>query len=130
MDPRGQFLDCSECSGLNRVSETCGKPEGAQHAQLVLGETQHRIADRADDFSAKIVLAANVVENLVVHRIEQQAIDGKVAALDILLRAVAETNLVGVAAVRIAPVRTESSNFDAASLGSPNRNFSDVSCSV
>ena len=117
MDPGSQLLDRAECLRLDGVTEPRGKAHRAQHAQLVFGETQSRIADGADDFGSQILLPADVVENFVRYGIEQQAVDSEVAALDIFPSALAEAHPIGVTAVAVADVRTESGDFNTARPG-------------
>ena len=117
MNSRSQLPDCAECLRLDGVTEPRGEAHRAQHAQLVFGETQSRIADGADDLGSQIFLPADVVEDFVRHGIEQQAVDSKVAALHIFLGALAEAHPVGMAAIAVADVRTESGDFNTARPG-------------
>ena len=127
MNLGGQLLDCGEGFRLNGVSEARGKAHGAQHPQLVFGEAQLGAADGADDFGLQILLSADVVKNLAGHRIEQQAVDGEVAAFDVFLRTLAESHLIGMAAVGVANVAAESGNFDDAAVAEADRESSATS---
>ena len=85
--------------GFDREIEARGEADGAEHAEFVFGEAQRGIADGADDFGVEIAASADEVEDLVGERIEQQAVDGEVAALDIFLWSFAEADLVRMAAI-------------------------------
>ena len=61
---------------------------------------------------ARGLLVRQQSPELAGRRIEQQAVDGEVAALDIFLRTLAETHLVGMAAIAVADVTAEGGDFD------------------
>ena len=111
-DPSRQLLDCSEGSGFDRVPEAGGKAYRAQHAQLVFGEAQLRPPDGANDSGFEVLASADEIQHFILNGIEQQAVDGKVAALDIFLSALAEAYLVGMAAVAVADVAAEGGYFN------------------
>src|SRR5262249_37697378 len=56
------------------------KPDGAEHAQLVLRDARRRIADGPQDLRFQIVLPADIVDELVFHRVEEHAVDREVTA--------------------------------------------------
>ena len=60
----------------------------------------------------KIFAAANVVQHLAGIGIEQQAVDGEVAALHVHARVFGELNFIGMAAVRVSAVTAEGSDFN------------------
>src|SRR4051812_2478450 len=86
VDLMSEALDGRERLIVNLVAEASGKADGAQHAQLVFTEGSFRWADGADYLVAQVLLPANIGENFVCGRIEEQAVDGEIAALDVLLR--------------------------------------------
>ena len=113
VNARRQRADGREGFRLDAVAEARGEAHGAQHAQLVFVEAALGIADGADDAGLEIVAAADVVEDAIaVQRIQQQAVDGEVAALDVLLRALWCSDLVGMAAVGVGAVGAEGGDLD------------------
>src|SRR5215469_3489151 len=83
-----------KCLRLNGETQPRCEPNRAQHAQLVLRKTQGRFTNGADYSSLQVRLTTNNVEQTTRHRtaalqpnrIEQQAIDGDIAALHLLSR--------------------------------------------
>src|SRR5688572_6632441 len=88
-----------------------GEADGAEHPQLVLGKPLVRIANGPQDVVLQIFLAADIVVVLVGNGIEENAVDGEVAALGILL-GTGEGDRVRSAAVGIANVAAEGGNFN------------------
>src|SRR5215472_5683111 len=105
---RRQLADGGESPGVNRVSETCVKAPGAQHAQLVFGEAGVGLANGADGAALDVSLAPNVVQDFFGIWIEQQAVDGEVAPLQVKADILGKTYLVRMAAVRVGAVAAES----------------------
>ena len=60
----------------------------------------------------KIFAAADVVQHFAGIRIEQQAVDGKVAALHVEARVFGELNFIRMATVRVSAVTAEGCNFN------------------
>ena len=97
--------------GLDLESEARGKTNGTQQPKLIFFEAFLRSADRAYKPGIKIIEAADVVKNsdakaLLVgkelvqaaaptQRVQQQAVDGEVAALHVFCRSLRVTHLIG-----------------------------------
>src|SRR5215470_143434 len=103
-----KLLDRGKRCRVNFISESCGESHSSQHAQFVFREPQFRVADSANDSGFEIVLAIDEVQNLVVQGIEQQAIDRKIASLNILFRITTEPDSVGMPPIAVAYVAAES----------------------
>src|SRR5216683_3256248 len=112
MDLRISFADCGEGGALDHISEAGGKAHGAQHAQLVFVEATMRVADGADYFLLEIVEPTDEIEHIFGLGIEQQSVDGKVAALDVKLSFGRKLHLVRMAAVRVSPVAAIGGDLD------------------
>jgi hypothetical protein len=78
--------DGGESGGFDGVSEASRKPDGAEHAEFVFGETAGGIADGADDFSGEIGATADEVENFAGVVAHEEAVDGEIAALNVFFR--------------------------------------------
>jgi hypothetical protein len=61
-DPGGGVADGDEGARFDFEVEARGEADGSQHAQLVFGEAQGGIPDRAENLSGEIVAAADEVE--------------------------------------------------------------------
>ncbi len=59
--------------------ETRGDAHGAEHAQLVLGKAHGRLADRAQNLPLQVRLSADIIDELVLQRIEEHAVDGEIS---------------------------------------------------
>lgn len=110
--------------GMEGVVEARGETDGAEHAELVLGEAEDGVADGADDAVAEIFAAVDVVEEgglqgfgrdgvlgWELEWIEEHAVDGEVAAEDVLFGVVGECDLRWVAAVEVGAVAAEGGDF-------------------
>ena len=106
------FTDGGESLGFDDVAEARGEADGAKHAEFVFGETAGRLTDGSDDSGGEIGAAADEVEDFARVVAHEQAIDGEIAALDIFFGSLGIDDLVGMAAVGIADVGAEGSNFD------------------
>src|SRR4051812_14168134 len=78
-------LEGSRCFLFNLELETCRKPNRAKESEMVLFETVVWIANSSDDLFFQILLAADVVDHLVLDRVEKQPVDGEIATLGVLL---------------------------------------------
>ena len=107
-----QYFDGLECARVDDVAEAGGKPHRPQHAQLVFREAKLRIANRPNHSRSQVFPSPNKVQDLSAYRIEQHAVDGEIAARDILPRVSAEPHLIGMPPVRIADVAAKGSHFD------------------
>src|SRR5436190_16140345 len=103
---RGLLLDRSECGVVDRKIKPSSEADGPQHPQLVLGNAGERIADRADDTALDIRLPANEVDDLVVQRVVEQAVNREIAPLGIVL-GIGKGNGVRMAAVAISRIAAE-----------------------
>src|SRR5581483_919434 len=101
-----------ERGGLDGVAEAGRKAHGAHHAQLVFGEAAVRRADGADDAGAQVGAPADIVQHFLGNGIEQQAVDGEVAALHVFARIGGVGDFVGMPAVGIQAVAAEGGDFD------------------
>ena len=119
------------------VAEAGGEADGAEQAELVFVEAAMGIADGADDAGIEIGQAADVIEESCADGgrlqildgpklcgIEQQAVDGEVAALDVFGGIGGVANLVGMAAVGVDAVAAEGGNLgDGVARGRVGRVF-------
>ena len=102
MDFRCPTLDGEHRLRLDGVAEACSEAYGTQHSQLVFAEAALGVADGTNDFRVGIGAATHVVEHtIIVQGIEQESINSEVAALDIFLGGLAETDFVGMSAVGV-----------------------------
>src|ERR1700733_2893602 len=83
------------------------KPHRAQHTQFVFGQTHFRIADGTNDAGSEVSPSAHKVEHFAAHRIEHHAVDGKVAARDILPWILAEPDFIGTPSVGVTEIAAE-----------------------
>ena len=81
--PRHRLHRCQRAR-LDRQPEARGQADAAEHAQLVLAEACRRVADGPQHAGVQVLLAADVVDQLVFQRVEEHAVDGEVAAQGIL----------------------------------------------
>ena len=72
--------------GGDGEAQARGELGGAQDAHRVLAEAHARVADRADQPRLQVAQAVAVVEDRVARRVEEQRVDGEVAAQRVLLR--------------------------------------------
>src|SRR5262245_39519533 len=72
--------------GFQIKAENRGESYAAQHPQLVLGQSLARLADRPQQAGPKVLLTPDIVDDLVGQRIEEHAVDGKIAAASVFLR--------------------------------------------
>src|SRR5260370_25671784 len=112
MNLRRQFADRDKGLGFNGVAEASCEADCTQQAQLVLGESEVRLADGADLSDLEVCASADEVQHLRGGRIEQQPVDGEVASLDVETSFGAKANLIGMTAVRISAVAAEGRDFD------------------
>ena len=100
---------------LDRELEPRRKAHRAQHAQLVLGEAPHRLADRAHHACPQVLAPAHIVQHrrsrvaarqILVH-IQQHAVDGEVAPQHILLRVVRILHLVRTPPIAVRAIGPE-----------------------
>ena len=101
---------------LDRVFEASGKAHRPQHAELVLGEPMLGIANGADNPFFQVFAPAYKVDHFAAHRIEQHAVNGKVASSDILPRILREPNFIRMAPIRIANVAAEGGHLHSMSM--------------
>ena len=92
----------------------------AQHAEAVLGKAPPRVADGADDPSGKVGTAAYIVGDLAGIGVEQQRVDGEIAAQDVGA-GVGELDGGRVAAVHVGGFRAEGGDFDVLAAGRDDR---------
>src|SRR5947209_5106791 len=116
MNLMGQVLHSAEGGGFDGVSEARREAHGAEHAQLVFGETTLSITDGADNLFLQVFAPAYKIENIAALGIEQHAVDGEVAAGHIFPWVVAEAHFVGMAAVGVADVAAKRRDLHRAAL--------------
>ena len=106
--------------GVDGETKAGGEADAAEHAELIFCEAQPRGADGAEDAGGKIGLTAYQIEDGgggegdgvvgVVFKgdgIEEHAVDGEVAALDVVSGVGGEADAVGAAAVGVGSVMAE-----------------------
>ena len=108
----GVLANSSEGCGFDGVAEARGKTGSAEHAELVFGEAVGGFPDGANDSGGEVGTAADEVEDFIGVVAHEQAVDGEVAPLNVLLRSLSIDDLIGVAAVGIAEVGAEGGDFD------------------
>jgi len=125
MDARGELADCGEGGGFDGEAETGSKADRAKEAEVVFFETLFGSTNGADYAGIEIVEAANVIEQSCANggrlliwrgigemsRVEQQAVDREVAALDVFCGSFGIADFVGVAAVGINTIVSEGGDF-------------------
>ena len=113
VDQRRKLLDRRKRQRLDRILKARRKAHRPQHAQLVFLEAALCIADCAHDPGLQIVAAADKIQHAVaVQRIHEQAVDGEVAALHVLLRILRIAHLVGMPAVGVGAVIAKRRNLN------------------
>ena len=124
LDFGGLGSDGGVGGGVEGEAEACGEANGAEHAKVVFFEAASGGADGAEDAGLEVGEAAYVVEDgglesgvgVELFRIEEEAVDGEVAALDVFLGRLAVADLVGVAAVGVCAVGAEGGDFGGGGL--------------
>jgi len=104
--------DSGEGFRFDNVAEARGEADGAEHAELVFGETPGRLADGADDSCGEIGTAADEVEDFAGVVAHEEAVDGEIAALDVFFGCFGIDDLIGMPAVGVAEVGAEGGDFD------------------
>jgi hypothetical protein len=104
--------DGGEGCGFDGVVEARGEADGAEHAEFVFGEAPGGLADGADDSGGEIGASADEVENFAGVVAHEEAVDGEIAALDILFGSLGIDDLIGMAAIGIADIGAEGGDFD------------------
>jgi len=112
MNFRGVGPDGGKGDGLDGVAKARGESDSAKHAQLVFRETAFRITDGANDVGVEIGAASDEIEDFVGVMTHEEAVDGEIAARDVVLCGSGENDLVGMAAVGIAEIAAEGGDFD------------------
>ena len=112
VDRRRQLLHGGECCEVDCEIQARGKSHCPQEAKMILAETALGVADRADDAGGEIRAAVDVIDHLVRFGIEQQRIDGEIAAQHVLFGTGFEVHGVRAAAVAVIMVAAEGSDFD------------------
>ena len=102
--------------GSRREMERGGEAHRTQHPQPVLGKSGDRIADRPHQAALQVRLTFDVIDHAVVQRIEEHAVDRKVAPQGVLL-SVAKRDLVRTPPVAVAHVAAKCSDFDLPGAG-------------
>ena len=105
--------------GIDLEVEAGGEADRAEHAELVFGEAEGGVADGSDDSGGEVFAAVDVVEGcgggivglVEEDGVEEHAVDGEVAAEDVLFRRGGEADGVGAAAVRVRAVVAEGGDF-------------------
>ena len=119
VDLGGGVADGGHGAGLDGEVEAGGETDGAEHAELVFGEAQGRVADGSEDLRCEVGAAAYVVEcgccgiagRFVDGGVEQHAVDGEVAAEDVFTGVGGELDCVRAAAIAIGSVVAEGGDF-------------------
>ncbi len=114
-----QLLDRPRGRRLQLEAEARGKADASQHAQFVFGEARAGVSDRAYQAGIQVFHAAHEVKDRIPGlprcgkhlRVQHHAVDGEVAALHILFRAVGESHRVRVPAVGIGAIAAKGGDF-------------------
>ena len=102
--------------GLDREAEAGGEADGAQHAQPIFGDARSGVADGADDAGAQVGLAGDEVDHLARQGVEEERVDGEVAAERVLPRR-AEVHGARPPAVDVGGVGAERRDLDRHAVG-------------
>ena len=97
-------MDGGKCFGVDFKFQLGRQADRAQQTQMVLRKPFAWVTDGAHDFRAQIGFALDPVAKLVLQRIVEQPVDGKVAAERVGLR-IAEAHAIRMAAILIVGVR-------------------------
>jgi len=132
VDAGSEFADCGDCDGFNDEAEAGGKADRTEEAKLVFFEALFGVADGTDDAGFEVVEATDVVEDCgaefvgvrreFVERcafaqwVEEEAVDGEVATLDVFGGSLCVADFVGVAAVGVDAVIAEGGDLCDAAL--------------
>ena len=81
---RGVAAMAAYVCGLDGETQPRGETHGAEHPQVVLAEPLVRIADGPDDAFLKVGLPAHVVDDLLLERVVEHAVDREVAPAGVL----------------------------------------------
>src|SRR6266478_7570712 len=93
-----------ESGRLNGEPETSGKTRRTQQAQLVLAKATIRFSDGTDNPSPQIGLPADVIQHFACVMPHQQAVDGEIAPLHVLLRSTRVHHAVRMPPIGIADI--------------------------
>lgn len=116
VDVGGHRADSFRGGGVELEVEVAGEAEGAEEAEFVFTEAFEGIANSADDAFGEVLLAADVIEDLISDRIEEHTVDGEVAALGVFFRG-AEDDVLGTTAIKVGAFGAEGGDFDIAGPG-------------
>jgi hypothetical protein len=105
-------LDGREGPGLDVESKADRETDGPQQAQMILAEALFGIADGAYDLCREIGTAAGEIQNFTGEGIEQECVDGEIAAQDILSGIRFEGNAFRMPAVAIFKVAAKGGDFN------------------
>src|SRR5579871_849680 len=97
---------------VDGVIESRGEPHGPQHTQMILAKPCLRVANSADHAIPKIILATDKIQNFMAVRIEQQSVDGEIAAQYVLAWIGFEGDSSRMPAIHISVVAAESGHLD------------------
>ena len=117
IDKRGERTHGAPGFRLDFEAEAGGEAHTTQHAQMVFFKAQLGAADGANDAGIEIRYAAYIVDDGraeiagAAQRVEEQAVDGEVAALHVFLGSVGVANRIGMAAVGICAIGAEGRHF-------------------
>jgi hypothetical protein len=107
----GLCFDCRECLAINCEIEPGGKPHGAEHAELVLGNASPWITDGPHHMPLQILLTTDVINHPLLQRVEKQTIDRKIPPLGIVL-GVGKRHRVRMATIAVARIATKRGDID------------------
>ncbi len=91
-------MNLTEGFRFDLESQLTGQPQSTQEPQLVLPEAVIRRTHGTNQFALQIFLSLDVVDDLLIVRIQKKRIDGEVTTQDIVL-GVREFNRSGVPTV-------------------------------
>ena len=113
----GVWIDC--------VSEAGSEAHRAEHAKLVFGKPALGFADSANNAGGEVGASANIIEHFTGVMFHEQAVDGEVAARNVFLRSVRVNDLVWMAAIGIANVAAERSDFNLVAVAG-NKDYTEL----
>src|SRR6185437_3317748 len=112
MDLWSELANGGKGLGFDLVADAGGEADGAKHTQLVFRKTKLGRADGADQAVFEIGLAANIIEHLDGDGIEQEAVDGEVAALNVEPRFRGILDAIRMATIRVGSIAAIGGNLD------------------
>ena len=89
---------------FNDVAKAGCEADGTRHSQAVFAETDGRVANRADNSLFQVLSSADEVQYLLCLRVQHHAVNGEIAAKNVLLGRAGVLDTIRMAPVGIAEI--------------------------